>query len=70
MACTCYGVKFCENNIGSQILFDGKCGGSVVECGARGRRFETYLRRVVSLSTLLPESTGKTQEAVAPSRHD
>ena len=39
----------------------------------RGQGFETFVRRVVSLSktdTLLPESTGKTQEAVALSRHD
>ena len=39
------------------------------------RGFKTYPCHVVSLSktrnvTLLPESSGNTQEAVAPSRHD
>ena len=47
--------------------------GRVSESGARGRGFDAYLRRVVSLSkdTFIPrKNTGTTQEAVAPSRHD
>ena len=43
------------------------------DSGARGRGFDPHSgRRVVSLSKayLLPKSTGNTQEAVAPSRHD
>ena len=52
-----------------------ECGGLVVrasDCGARDWGFDAYLCRVVSLSKthLLPKSTGNTQEAVAPSRHD
>ena len=44
--------------------------GRASDSGERGRGFETYLRRVVSLTkTLLPESTGNTEEAVAPSQH-
>ena len=37
--------------------------------GARGRGFETYLGRLVSLSKTLysQKSTGNTQDAVAPS---
>ena len=44
--------------------------GRASDSGARGQRFETYLRRVVSLSKTLysPKvSTDNTQEAVAPS---
>ena len=43
------------------------------DSGARGRGFDPHSgHRVVSLSKkyLLPECTGNTQEAVAPSRHD
>ena len=43
------------------------------DSGARGRGFDPHSgRRVVSLSKIhfLPKSTGNTQEAVAPSRHD
>ena len=43
------------------------------DSGARGRGFDPHSgRRVVSLSKthLPPKSTGNTQEAVAPSRHD
>ena len=43
------------------------------DSGARGRGFDPYSgRRVVSFSKihLLSKSTGYTQEAVAPSRHD
>ena len=42
------------------------------DSGARDRGFDTYLRRVVSLSKThsLPKSTGNTQEAVALSHHD
>ena len=41
--------------------------GRVSDSGARGRGFETYPRRVVSLSKTLYSPT---QEAVAPSRYD
>ena len=49
--------------------------GRVSDSGARGRGFDTYLRRVVSLSIdtftcTPPKSTGNTQETLAPSRHD
>ena len=46
--------------------------GRASDSGARGLWFDPYSgRRVVSLSKIhLPKSTGKTQEAVAPSRHD
>ena len=44
--------------------------GRVSDSGPRGQGLEIYHRRVVSLSNLLPESTGNTQEAVVPSRHD
>ena len=46
--------------------------GNLMDTGARGRGFDTYLRRVVPISKtlLLPQCTGNTQEAVAPSRHD
>ena len=43
------------------------------DSGARGRRFDPHSGRlVVSLSKihLFPKSTGNTQEAMAPSRHD
>ena len=43
------------------------------DSGARGRGFDTYLRRVVSLSKdrfTPPKSAVNTQEAVAPSQHD
>ena len=43
------------------------------DSGARGRASDPHSgSRVVSLSktNLLPKSTGNTQEAVAPSRHD
>ena len=43
------------------------------DSGARGRGFNPHSgRHVVSLSKthLPPKSTGNTQEAVAPSRHD
>ena len=53
----------------------GERGGLMVsasDSGARGRRFDTYLRCVVSLSKKhsLPKSTGNTQEPVAPYDHD
>ena len=65
-------------NIRSQISILRGRGGLVVntsDSGSRGRGFEPHLgRRVVSLSkTYLPlqkQSTGNTQEAVAPSQHD
>ena len=46
--------------------------GRVSDSGARGPGFETYRRRVVSLSkTLSPRKYWLiTQEAMAPSRHD
>ena len=47
--------------------------GRASDSGARGRGFDIYLRRVVSLSKdtfTPPKSTGNTQEAVAPSRHE
>ena len=46
--------------------------GRVSDSGARGRGFETYRRRVVSLSKTLYSRKYWliTQEAVAPSRHD
>ena len=46
--------------------------GRVCDSGARVRGFDTYLHHVVSLSRHIysPKSTGNTQEAVAPSRHD
>ena len=47
--------------------------GRAPDSRARGRGFDPHSgRRVVSLSKmrLPPESTGNTQEAVAPSRHD
>ena len=46
--------------------------GRASNSGARGQGFDTYLRRVVSLSKTLYslKSTGNTQEVVAPSRHD
>ena len=47
--------------------------GRVSDSGARGRGFDPHSGcRVVSLSKihLPPKSTGYTQEAVAPSRHD
>ena len=43
------------------------------DSGGRGRGFDPHSgRRVVSLSKIhfLQKSTGDTQEAVAPSRHD
>ena len=45
-------------------------GGLVVESdsGGRGRGFDTYLRRIVSLSK--DTFTSHTQEAVAPCRYD
>ena len=42
--------------------------GRVSDSGARGPGFETYRRRVVSLSKTL--YSPKVQEAMAPSRHD
>ena len=53
----------------------GEPGGSVVACRTPEREaggFETYRRRVVSLSKTLysPKVLVITQEAVAPSRHD
>ena len=51
----------------------GERGGSVVERRTPEREVgvESYLRCcVLDQDTLLPESTGNTQEAVAPSRHD
>ena len=46
--------------------------GRVSDSGARGPGFETYRRRVVSLSKTLysPKYWLITQEAMAPSRHD
>ena len=47
--------------------------GRASDSGARGRGFNPHSgRRVVSLSKihLPPKSTGNTQEAVAPNRHD
>ena len=47
--------------------------GRASDSGARGQGFDPHSgRRVVSLSKihLPPKSTGNTQEAVAPSRHD
>ena len=47
--------------------------GRASDSGARGRGFDPHSgRRVVSLRKrhLPPKSTGYTQEAVAPSRHD
>ena len=46
--------------------------GRVSDSGARGRGFEIYRRRVVSLSKTLysPKVLDITQEAVTPSRHD
>ena len=47
--------------------------GRASDSGARGRGFDPLSgRRVVSLSNihLPPKSTGNTQEAVAPFRHD
>ena len=47
--------------------------GRASDSGARGRGFDPHSgRRVVSLSKihLPPKSTGNTQEAVAPYRHD
>ena len=59
----------------SRYEWRGERGGLMVsasDSGARGRGFDTYLRRVVSLSKIhsLPKSTCYTQEAVAPSGHD
>ena len=54
----------------------GEPGGLVVralDSGARGRGFDPHSgHHVVSLSKiyLLPQSTGNTQEAMFPSRHD
>ena len=48
-------------------------GGRESDSGARGRGFDPHSgRRVVSLRKihLLTKSTGNTEEAVAPSRHD
>ena len=47
--------------------------GRASDSGARGQGFDPHSgRRVVSLSKIHipPKSTGNTQEAVAPSRHD
>ena len=47
--------------------------GRASDSGSRGRGFDPHSgRRIVSLSKihLPPKSTGNTQEAVAPSRHD
>ena len=47
--------------------------GRASDIGARGRGLSPHSgHRVVSLSKiyLFPKSTGNTQEAVAPSRHD
>ena len=46
--------------------------GRVSDSGARGPGFETYLRRVVSLSKTLysPKVLVNYPEAMAPSRHD
>ena len=55
----------------------GERGGLVVralDSGVRGRGFDPHSgRHIVSFQeqdTLFPKSTGNTQEAVAPSRHD
>ena len=66
--------KSCFSHDAAHMLI-GERGGSdsgrVSDSGARGWGFETYLRHVVFLEqdTLLPKSTGNTQEMVAPSRH-
>ena len=51
----------------------GMPSGRASDSGARGRGFDPHSgRRVVSLSKIHspPKSTGDTQEAVTPSRHD
>ena len=57
--------------VDTSYVRESAVGGSVAERRtqrARGRGYKTFLHRAVPLSnTLLPESTGNTQEAVAPS---
>ena len=52
----------------------GERGGSVVKCRTPKREVGgsnlLHLCCVLEHDTLLPESTGNTQESVAPSRHD
>ena len=66
------GTKVCSNDPGHMTNGARWLSGRMSDSGARGRGFETYRRRAVSLSkTFTPRKYWLiTQEAVAPSRHD